>query len=310
MIKMVYGRHPVESLERPRKFRDTLPSGHYDLVIVSPVHQSPDVVHCIADTLKKYVKGRFLWVAHCNTHEVLDETTLPDFAWIVRDTIVTRAYTISLTHAVARCLEFASQVTYTNVLIMTSGSSFFREYTVPTYPRVGLFSHEILLKDVRLRHNEPIPASELGKCSEYLATQGCPAWQYLNFDKDTELHTLFHARGFRWILGSPLSGLMFPSAVADQLRDDLFTLESNPDTNIPDYATEEIVFATYAYNYALCHGLHIGLSESIIHWGDRYVVSIDQIEKYRMCAIAFPGLGHIVCRLPEHVDKVRTYLRF
>jgi len=290
-------------------FRDTLPSGHYDLVIVTPVHQGSDVVHCLADTLKKYVKGRFLWVAHCNTPEFLDETTLPDFAWIVRDTIVTRSYTPSLTHAITRCLEFVAKIKYTNALIMTSGSSFFRDYTVPTHPRVGLFSHEILLNDVRLTHNEPIPASELGKCSEYLATQGCAAWQYQNFDKDTEVHTLFRARGFRWILGSPFSGLMFPSAVADQLRDDLFTLESNLDTDIPDYALEEIVFATYAYNYAIAHGLHIGLSESIIHWGDRYNVTIDQIEKYRMSAIAFPGLGHIVGRLPEYVDKVREYLR-
>jgi hypothetical protein len=308
MIKMVYGRHPVESIVLPRRFRDTVPSGNYDLVIVSLVHQTPDVVHCIAENVKKYVKGRFLWVAHCNTHEFLDETTLPDFAWIVRDTIVTRAYSVSLTHAVSRCLDFASNVTYTNALIMTSGSSFFRDYTVPTYPRIGLFSHEILLENKRLLHNEPISISELGKCSEYLATQGSGAWQYENFDKDTEFHTLFRTRGFKWILGSPFSGLMFPCAVAEQLRDDLFALETNPDTNIPCYATEEIVFATYAYNYAIQHGLHIGLSESIIHWGERYNVTIDQIEKYRMCAIALPGLGHIVCRLPEYVDKVRTYL--
>lgn len=306
---MVWGRYPIEASVLPRKFRDASPTGNYDLVIVSLVHQAPDVVHCIAETLKKYVKGRFLWVAHCNTREFLDETTLPDFAWIVRDTIVTRAYTVSLTHAVARCLDFASNVTYTNALIMTSGSSFFREYIVPTYPRIGLFSHEILLEDKRLLHNEPIPISELGKCSDYLALRGCDAWQYANFDKDTNFHTLLIARGFKWILGSPFSGLMFPCAVADQLRDDLFTLESNPDTSIPDYAPEEIVFATYAYNYAVRHGLHIGLSESIIHWGERYNVTIDQIEKYRMCAIAFPGLGHIVCRLPEHVDKVRNYLR-
>lgn len=305
---MVYGRHPVESIVLPRRFRDTVPSGNYDLVIVSLVHQTPDVVHCIAENVKKYVKGRFLWVAHCNTHEFLDETTLPDFAWIVRDTIVTRAYSVSLTHAVSRCLDFASNVTYTNALIMTSGSSFFRDYTVPTYPRIGLFSHEILLENKRLLHNEPISISELGKCSEYLATQGSGAWQYENFDKDTEFHTLFRTRGFKWILGSPFSGLMFPCAVAEQLRDDLFALETNPDTNIPCYATEEIVFATYAYNYAIQHGLHIGLSESIIHWGERYNVTIDQIEKYRMCAIALPGLGHIVCRLPEYVDKVRTYL--
>jgi hypothetical protein len=139
MIKMVYGRHPVESIVLPRRFRDTVPYGNYNLVIVSLVHQTPDVVHCIAENLKKYVKGRFLWVAHCNTHEFLDETTLPDFAWIVRDTIVTRAYSVSLTHAVSRCLDFASNVTYINALIVTSGSSFFRDYTVPTHPRVGLF---------------------------------------------------------------------------------------------------------------------------------------------------------------------------
>ena len=40
-------------------YRNYLPIGHYDLIIISLVHQGPEMVYYMVENIKKYVKGSF-----------------------------------------------------------------------------------------------------------------------------------------------------------------------------------------------------------------------------------------------------------
>ena len=297
------GRPPIETVSMPRTYREGRPSGHYDLVIVSLVHQSADMVKYLAANLQKYVKGAFLWVVHYNHSDFIDERELPDFAWLHREPIETRAFTRSITHAVCRCMQFALETTTcVNFLMMSSGSSFFREYRVPITPYIAFYSPEYLLNDGKiLLHQEPIP---MGKANGR-------GWHWNVFSTDDHVNELFTRRGFRWLRGGQFSGTMFPCEVGMQLAYDFMTIEKKLfDPFIHDYPGEEIHFATYAYNYAVERGLTIHPSETIISWGAGYnIESPDTIRAYREAARVFPGMGHIVCKLAEWTwHPVRAFL--
>ena len=294
-----------------RKFRNTLPSGQYDMVIVSLVHQTNDILWRVAQNLQKYVRGRFLWVVHCNSDIPIDEHTLPDFVWLVRNPVKTSGdrWNVNLTHGICRALDFAIEnVTFTNALLMSSGSAFFRDYVVPTFPRVGLTSHETLLSTNRFQHMMPVPVERIESASAYVLEQGSSfGWQYRFFEKDLPIHHLF--KKFKWLKGSQWSGIIFPYEVAKSVVSDMKSIEpTDCDTLLPDYAREEIVFSTYAYNYALEKGISIDINEAIIDWGAMYNPTIERIVQYRNAAKLFPGIGHIVCRLEAWFGGTRAFL--
>ena len=200
-------------------------------------------------------------------------------------------------------MQFALETTTcVNFLMMSSGSSFFREYRVPITPYIAFYSPEYLLNDGKiLLHQEPIP---MGKANGR-------GWHWNVFSTDDHVNELFTRRGFRWLRGGQFSGTMFPCEVGMQLAYDFMTIEKKLfDPFIHDYPGEEIHFATYAYNYAVERGLTIHPSETIISWGDNYnIESPDTIRAYREAARVFPGMGHIVCKLAEWTwHPVRAFL--
>jgi len=301
----------IEEAVVERVFRPTLPSGTYDLVIVSLVHQTNEILYVMALNIQKYVRGRFLWVVHCNADMYIDENSLPDFVWLVRNPIKTTGTrrAVTLTHGICRAIEFAvKHVEFTNVLLMSSGSAFYREYTVPTVPRVGLYSHELLLQTHCVPLMLPVPIDRIETASAYIMEKGSTfGWQYQHFEKDLPIHHLFHK--FKWIKGSQWSGIVFPYAVAKEVSTDMKSVEPFCiDPTLPDYSREEIVFSTYAYNYALTHGLYIDINEAIIDWGNMYNPTIQRVQQYRAAAAVFPGLGHIVCRIESYAGGTRAFL--
>ena len=107
-----------------------------DLVIVSLVHQGPEMVYWMAKNIQQYVSGNFAWVVHYNGREPLDMEKLPIWVWVVPDPIVTYSYTPRIARAIAKCIQYAiSRSPFTNILTLSSGSAFFRPYEVPTQER-------------------------------------------------------------------------------------------------------------------------------------------------------------------------------
>ena len=294
-----------------RQFRQTLPSGHYDMIIVSLVHQKNNMIWHIADNIKKYVHGRFLWIVHCNSEIMIDENTLPDFAWMVRNPIKTTGHrwSVALTHGICRALEFAIEnVTFTNALMMSSGSAFFRHYDVPTFPRIGLINHTSLLSLSRGQHTMPVPIERIESSSSYILENGSEIpWLYDRFEKDIPIHHLF--KKFKWLKGGQWSGSIFPYEVAKDVAADMKSVEAiSYDTTLRDYAREEIVFSTYAYNYAVTTGMTINMLETITDWDYMYNPTIERVIQYRSVAALFPGIGHLVCRLEDNYEGTREFL--
>jgi hypothetical protein len=80
------------------------------------------------------------------------------------------------------------------------------------------------------------------------------------------------------------------------------------DTTLRDYAREEIVFSTYAYNYAVTTGMTINMLETITDWDYMYNPTIERVIQYRSVAGLFPGIGHLVCRLEDNYEGTREFL--
>lgn len=272
-----------------------------DLVIVSLVHQTPELVEWLAENIRQYVSGSFVWVVHYNGHRPLDRSRLPEWVWPVPDPVETQAYTPRIAYAIARSIQYAaSRTTFTNILTMSSGSAFFRPYTVPTSERVQFVHYDPLFNPSCLRlHNDVISIERLGSCSRYLYDHGHPGpWQFDGFDKHTEIHAKLRARGFKWIMGSQWSGQLIPRIPALQFAEDM-----TPDG--PPYVAEEVLLSTYSYNYAREQCLPIWNSETITKWGSEYVVSRwETIRDYRIAARTFPGLGHLISKVPDDPNHV------
>jgi hypothetical protein len=258
----------------------------------------------MAMNIKKYVKGKFIWVAHYNHPTKVDETLLPEWAWLVRDTIKTQTYTRLLSMAVNQALKFAlDNVTSTNIMTLSSGSAFFRDFILPTYKKIALNSHEYqLTPNNKLLHIEEIDINNIGKCVKYLASVGSGGWQYTGCDEDVEFHKLIQNRKFKYFRGCQWSGQIWPYEVGKELVEDLSTLK---DKIVVRYACEEIYLSTYAYNYAKINNINIDYVEVIIDWGTEYKIpNINYIQILRK----YYRDGTAVCRLSDSNDEIRQYL--
>lgn len=267
-----------------------------DLVIVSLVHQTPDLVYWMMENIERYVTGSFVWVVHYNGSRPLDPSRLRDWVWPVPTPVATQGYTPTIAYAIARSIQYAaSRTSFTNVLTMSSGSAFFRPYTVPITQRVQFPSYEpFFASDCHRVHTDPVSIKHLGRCAEYVQARGFPGpWQFGGFDEHVEMHEKLRTRGFQWIVGAQWSGQVLPQTPALQFAEDM--LPSGP-----AYCAEEVLLSTYSYNYAQTAGLPIWNSEAIIKWGPEYLVSqIETIQSYRRVCRTFPGMGHLVCKIPD-----------
>jgi hypothetical protein len=300
---------PIEIIKNNNIYRNELPFGHYDLIIISLVHQGPEMVYYMAENIKKYVKGKFLWVAHYNNSIKIDENTLPEWAWLVRDTIKTERSTRLLTMAINQALKFILvNVTSTNIMTLSSGSAFFREFIVPTEQKVALISHELKKSPSKnYAHIQEIDISHLGNCTKYLESVGSFGWQYkFGGDKDVEFHKLIKNRGFKYIRGCQWPGQIWPYEVGKNLLDDLTELEGLNDYKDAQYACEEIYLSTYAYNYARENNMSIDYVEVIIDWESGYEVR--DLNYVQMLRNAYEG-GSAVCKLSDNIsDIVRVFI--
>lgn len=293
-------------------YRNTLPQGYYDLVIVSLVHQPPEMLLYMANNMEKYVKGSFLWIVHYNNPEHIDENTLPPWVWLVRDTIVTIRFTSLLGYAVCKALEFlVNTVTCTNVMTLSSGSAFFREYQVPKVPKVQIISHESHFEPNKpFEHTEPIPIEYLGNCVQYLNKKGSGGWQYATgCDRDKRFHEYLKKRNFTHIRGGQWSGQVWPFDVAKMLVEDITSMANDislKESQYITYAFEEILLSTYAHNYAVHNQIAIERGEVIIHWAQYYDIKDSKYIDYLRTNVTE---GHAVCKLSDCLyDTVRQSL--
>ena len=299
---------PIEVTNYKRTYRSHLPFGHYDLVIVSLVHQGPEMVHYMANNLAKYVKGNFLWVVHYNNERHIDENTMPPWAWLVRDSIKTGRQTRLLLMAINQALKFALvNVSCINLMTLSSGSALFRDFTVPKQQKVALISHEVNIDPNKCyAHIEQIDVKHMGKCTEYLESVGSFGWQYkFGGDSDLEFHKLVRSRGVRYLRGCQWSGQIWPYEVARMLIEDLSELDESNMHNELKYACEELYVSTYAYNYAIDNELKLELLEVIIDWTSGYEVK--DVKYIRSLMNYKYGSG--VCKLSDDLkDVVRLSL--
>lgn len=302
---------PIEIIKNNIIYRNHLPFGHYDMIIISLIHQGPEMIYYMTENIKKYVKGKFLWIAHYNNSKQIDENTLPEWAWLVRDTIKTERSTRLLTMAINQALKFILvNATSTNIMTLSSGSAFFREFTLPTEQKVSLISHELKINpNKNYAHIQEIDISHIGNCTNYLESVGSFGWQYkFGGDKDLEFHRLIKNRGFKYMRGCQWSGQVWPYEVGKILLDDLTELEKLNDYKEVQYACEEIYFSTYAYNYARDNNISINYVEVIIDWDAGYEVR--DFNYVQMLRDTYEG-GSAVCKLSDNIlDTVRQYLSF
>ena len=301
---------PIEYTKINQKYRNTLPFGYHDLIIISLVHQNADMVHYMANNIAKYVKGNFIWIVHYNNEEYIDETVLPPWAWLVRDTIKTSSVSSRLLlMAINQILKFALvNVTSKNIMTLSSGSGFFREFIVPKEETIALISHEINIDPSKnYKHIEEIDVKYMGRCSKYLESVGSFGWQYAyGGDSDLEFHSLVRRRGFRYLRGTQWSGQIWPYEVGKMILEDVSELDDSDNHINLKYACEEMYLSTYAHNYAKNNNISIKFNEVIIDWNNGYdIKSIEYIEKLRNNY----KLGSAICRLPTIVSsEIRNYL--
>lgn len=262
-------------------YRETRPSGHYDMLIISLVHQDIDMIRYIANNLKRFVKGSFILIVHANGHSV-NENDLPPWCWLARDTIKTTHPTTSLLHAMTSCIKTAFEtIDFINCMYVSSGSVFFRDFVVPTQPAVHASSHEdIFFPEKKFTYTMPIPIEHLGKCAEYLLEKGgvhYQGWQYKYYtpsgmDVDKDIQEIIKKRPeITFIKGSHSPGMVFPQEVCKMLLDDIneYFLKEN----IHRYCLEEILPSTYSYCYALQHGLPIKRNVVYYNWLHQYIMT-------------------------------------
>ena len=282
----------------PNKYRTCLPTGNYDMVICTLIHQGPDMVNYMVKNLSRYIRGKFLFVIHYNSEEPLDENILPEWCWIVRYTIVTKHTNISLSLALNRCIKFAlHNIKFVNCMLISSGCVFIKEYICPNEPKVCgtyhyyAFPHQ---RDAQV-HMYPIPTIALGNIEGYfknvLVTPNRRApwdttnmidggWIYPAFDKHTEIHTILLKRNIKYVKGCQLLGQVFPYEVARTVNEDLELIHTDEQISKYNYSLEEIIFSTYSYDYSIRNGMVNEYTTIATDWDNFYdVISFQQIYK-------------------------------
>jgi hypothetical protein len=301
---------PIELTNIKHIYRDQLPSGHYDLILISLVHQGPEILYYMAENINKYVKGNFIWIVHYNNEQQIDENTLPPWAWLVRDTIKTKHSTRLLLMGINQALKFSlANTTSLNIMLLSSGSAFFRDFIVPSYKKVALISHEVKLDTAgkNYAHIEEIEVRHMGNCTQYLESVGSFGWQYKHGgDSDLEFHTLVKNRKFNYLRGCQWPGQIWPYEVGQMLVTDITVLDNSHLHEILRYAPEELYLSTYAYNYAKNNNIRIDFVEVITDWNNGYEINnIHYIDRLR---ISYEG-GSAVSKVPDNIhNPVRQYL--
>lgn len=300
---------PIEHTNIYNTYRNYLPSGSYDMAIISLVHQGNDMIKYMAGNIERFVKGKYIWIIHYNGNEHVDENSLPEWVWIVRDSIKTTHGGVSLLQGLGKCLKLAhDNITFINCMVFSSGSMFIREYIVPLKETICAESHEDGFNpNINLLHVSPIPIKYLGSGGKYLLDRNHSTWQYGHdvggFDKDIEAHMILRKRGFEYTKGCQSSGQVFPYVVSKMLADDLYILSSRPFYS--HYCQEEILPSTYSYWYSQLCDIPIQKTTVCINW--EYNYEIDSLDYVELIHDTMPN-AYAVCKVTYDLNNpVRTF---
>jgi hypothetical protein len=267
---------PVNYTNRYNTYRKKLPSGKYDMLIVALVHQNAEMLKYMIGNIERFIKGNYIFVVHYNGEEHIDENELPEWVWLVRNTIQTIHGTVTLMHGLGKAFEFAiDNITFINCMALTAGCVFIREYIVPTKAVVCLDSHQRFFNEnVNLLHESPIHIENLGRGSLYLAERGHFTWQYGcrgGLDGDVETQAIMLSRGFNFTKGCQLPGQVFPYGVVKMLAEDLKFLSTRPfPTN---YCLDELIISTYSYWVSQASNIQIDKLTVCTNWEKMYEVN-------------------------------------
>jgi hypothetical protein len=297
------------------------------MILVALIHQGAEMVNYMVKNLSLYMKGKFLFIIHHNSEESIDENTLPEWCWIVRDPIKTKHTNITLALGVNKCLKFAiDNVKFINCMTLSSGCIFFRDYLCPTEPKICVLYHYYLFPQYRdyEAHQYPIPSIALGNIEGYfkniIASPGhfnkrAPwdhsgmvdsGWIYPAFDKHTEMHDLFRKRNIKYVRGCQFSGQVFPYEVAKAVCEDLLQIETPEQIAKYNYSLEEIIFSSYSYDYSIRKGMMVEYATVAIDWDNYYEIhSLTQI--YNL--LRDNKYAYAVCKVPYDIrHPIREFL--
>jgi len=293
---------PVNYTNRYNTYRSTLPSGKYDMLIVGLVHQNVGMLKYMIGNIERFFKGNYIFVVHYNGEEHVNENELPDWVWLVRNTVQTIHGTVTLMHGLGKAFEFAiDTISFINCMALTAGCVFIREYTVPKEMVICLDSHQWFFnKNVNLLHESPIPIELLGQGSKFLAERGHFIWQYGcrgGLDGDGETQAIFRNRGFRFTKGCQLPGQVFPYEVVKLLAEDLKFLSTRPfPTN---YCVDEIMISTYSYWYSQEHNISINKITVCTNW--EYMYEVNDMNYVNMILSNIPD-AYAISKVPDSLD--------
>jgi hypothetical protein len=290
--------------QRSDTYRQTIPQLNADLLIIACVHQGSYMLDYMIRNIDKYVDGSKILVIHVNFHEDIDETTLPPWVWLVRNTIETERFIRSFAHAATECLDFAiKHFTFKNVLTFSSGCAFVRKFPTPKNPVVHCMDSEYLINPGKdYVHIGAIPFSLAGQVGKYLIQNKHNYWCYPEVDKDTDFHDLMRKRNYQYFKGATWLGMIFPYELAVQFRDDMLTMRNKPNGK---WQCEEVYFSTYAYNYALQNNLELKLQISMLNRDFYYEIEDMKYVDLILNHSKFNDI-YILCKFSENVnDPVR-----
>ncbi len=293
------------------KYRNSTPSGDYQLIIISLIHQNKSMLDYMIKNIERYLEGEYLFFVHYNGSEDVDENTLPSWVWLNRSPIQTQRFTRRLSQAIIGTMAYALQYINTiNIMLMSSGSAFFRKWQLPSYPQICIESQQKKINPKNLViHEGPIPFENKGRVVEYLKERGSGGWQYgfegHGCDQDSFFHECLLKRGIQYFKGCQWSGQVWPQEVGKWIVEDLLSLKDKP---MQYYACEEIYFSTYAYHFVITLHLPIYYCEVITNWEYKYEINdiqyiIDLHQKHQ-------NIGHALCKLPDDTNHpVRRFIQ-
>lgn len=284
-------------------YRDSSPSGDYQLLIISLIHQNKSMLDYMIHNIERYLEGKYVFFVHYNGVEDVDENTLPTWVWLNRSPIQTQRFTRRLSQAIIETMAYALQhINTINVMLISSGSAFFRKWQIPSYPQVCIESHEkIFNSSIQLIHTSPISIEHRGRVTEYLRERNSGGWQYgfegHGCDQDTFFHECLLKRNIKYFRGCQWSGQLWPQQVGKWVVEDLLSLKDKP---MQYYACEEIYFSTYAYHFYITQNIPIYYCEVITNWEFQY--EIQNIQYIMDLHQKYPNIGHALCKLPDDTN--------
>jgi hypothetical protein len=263
------------------------------------------MVDYMIENIKKNVIGHYSIFIHYNGTDEINENDYDNYIWFNRNPLKTERFQKSLPIAVIDTMKYAiDHVQTTNFMIISSGSVFYKKYTVPTIEYVGLNNYKNKLKGGRFFNNifdVKYIDSQFKKNLEYLQI---PLWQFGHIEHDHFLLENIKKRNFQYITGGQMPGIVIPYDCAHMIVDDFYPMNY---TNNNQYCAEELYFPIYLYNYALIKKLPIHHVETITDWDYDYLLDdIDKIKKI----IELNLDGHLLSKIPEDTEHpCRKYLQ-